>query len=107
VPSDEGTAVAVADADVAGADVAGADVAGADVAGVELELEELELELQAATPPTTRTVAMATSRHPEPALIRCRIPVKRIITPFRLSAVDSPVAGFPVARGAAPSGVRN
>jgi len=99
VPADEGEAAVVADV----VD----DVAGADVAGVELELEELELELQAAAPPTTRTAPMATSRHPEPALIPCRIPVKRVIAQFRLSAVDSLVTGPLVARGAEPSGVRN
>jgi hypothetical protein len=84
--------------------VAGADVA--DVAGV-VVLEVLELELQAAAPPAMRTAAMASTRHPAPALIRCRIPVERFIAPSRLSAVDSPVAGLPVARGEAPSGVRN
>jgi hypothetical protein len=80
VPAEEGDAVGLAGAEVAG----GALVAGAEVAGgAELEFE---LELQAATP-ATRQAATAIARHLEPVLIGSRIPVKRAIAPFRLSAV--------------------
>jgi hypothetical protein len=82
VPAEEGDAVGLAGAEVAG----GALVAGPEVAGgAELELE-LEPELQAATP-ATRQAATAIARHLEPVLIGSRIPVKRAIAPFRLSAV--------------------
>jgi hypothetical protein len=82
-------ATAGAELAVAGAELAGAELAAED-AGVELELEcELEPELQAATP-ATRQAATAIARHPEPALIGRRIPVKRTIAPFRLSADYSP-----------------
>jgi hypothetical protein len=79
---------------LAGAEAAGAEeaaAAGAELAAaaeVEVELE-LEPELQAAAP-ATRQPATAIARHREPAVIECRIPVKRTIAPFRLSADDSP-----------------
>jgi hypothetical protein len=87
VPAEEGDAVGLAVA--AGLDAAELDAAELDgaeldgVAGAELELEP---ELQAATP-ATRLPATAIVRHLERVLIGRRIPVKRAIAPFRLSAV--------------------
>jgi hypothetical protein len=77
---------AAADAETAGELAAAGLLAGAELAGEELELE-LELELQAAAP-TTRQAPTAAMRHLEPTLIRRDIPVKRIIAPCRLSAVN-------------------
>jgi hypothetical protein len=82
VPAEEGDAVGLAVA--AGLDAAELDAAELDgAAGAELELEP---ELQAATP-ATRLPATAIVRHLERVLIGRRIPVKRAIAPFRLSAV--------------------
>jgi hypothetical protein len=82
VPAEEGDAVGLAAA--AGLDAAELDGAELDgAAGAELELEP---ELQAATP-ATRLPATAIVRHLERVLIGRRIPVKRAIAPFRLSAV--------------------
>jgi hypothetical protein len=82
VPAEEGDAVGLAAA--AGLDAAELDAAELDgAAGAELELEP---ELQAATP-ATRLPATAIVRHLERVLIGRRIPVKRAIAPFRLSAV--------------------
>jgi hypothetical protein len=82
VPAEEGDAVGLAAA--AGLDAAELEAAG----GAELEAAgaELELELHAAAP-ATRQPATAIARHLEPAGIGSRIPVKRAIAPFRLSAV--------------------
>jgi hypothetical protein len=82
VPAEDGDAVGLAAA--AGLDAAELDAAELDgAAGAELELEP---ELQAATP-ATRLPATAIVRHLERVLIGRRIPVKRAIAPFRLSAV--------------------
>jgi hypothetical protein len=80
-PAEEGDVVGLAAA--AGLDAAELGAAGGlEAAGG----AELELELQAATP-ATRQAPTAIARHLEPAGIGIRIPVKRAIAPFRLSAV--------------------
>jgi hypothetical protein len=84
-PAEEGDVVALAVLEAAVLEAAG-----------RAELE-LELELQAAAP-ATRQAPTAAIRHLEPALIRRDIPVKRIIAPCRLSAVNSPVSGPSSAR---------
>ena len=94
-----------ADAEVAGELVAAGLLAAAELAGAELELE-LELELQAAAP-TTRQAPTAAIRHLEPTLIRRDIPVKRVIAPCRLSAVNSPVPAPPLHGAADAAGVQN
>jgi hypothetical protein len=92
-----------ADAEVAGELVAAGLLAAAELAGAELELE---LELQAAAP-TTRQAPTAAIRHLEPTLIRRDIPVKRVIAPCRLSAVNSPVPAPPLHAAADVAGVQN
>jgi hypothetical protein len=92
-----------ADAEVAGELVAAGLLAAAELAGAELELE---LELQAAAP-TTRQAPTAAIRHLEPALIRRDIPVKRVIAPCRLSAVNSLVPASPLHGAADGAGVQN
>jgi hypothetical protein len=91
-PAEEGDVVALADVPVL-------EAAG----GAELELA---LELQAAAP-ATRQAPTAAIRHLEPALIRRDIPVKRIIAPCRLSAVNSPVSGPPLHVAGGAAGVQN
>jgi hypothetical protein len=97
-PAEEGDVVGLAA--VAGLEAAELEAAaGAELevtGGAELELE-LEPELQAAAPITTQAPTAA-MRHLEPPGIRRDIPVERIIAPFRLSAVNSPVSGLPTAR---------
>jgi hypothetical protein len=83
----------VAAAAEAAGELAGAELAGAELAGAELAGAELELELQAAAP-TSRQAPTAAMRHLEPALIRRDIPVKRIIAPCRLSAVNGEPSTF-------------
>jgi hypothetical protein len=78
------TSPAVAALD-AGLDAAGALLAGAEVAGAELLLLELE---QPAASPVARQAATAIARHLKPAGVHRRVPVKRTIAPFRLSAVN-------------------
>ncbi len=82
-PAEEGDTVALGGAELAGAVLAGVELDGAELGVVVLELEP---ELQAATP-ATRQAATAIARHLEPVLIGSRIPVKRAMAPFRLSAV--------------------
>jgi len=95
VPAEEGVAVAVAAAPAL-------EAAGVEAAGG----AELEFELQAAAP-ATRQAPTAAIRHLEPALIRRDIPVKRIIAPCRLSAVNSPVPGPSSARCGEVAGAQN
>ena len=92
-----------ADAEVAGELVAAGLLAAAELAGAELELE---LELQAAAP-TTRQAPTAAIRHLEPTLIRRDIPVKRVIAPCRLSAVNSPVPAPPLHGAADAADIQN
>jgi hypothetical protein len=95
----------VGDAELA-AEEAALDAAELEVApGADVELE-LVPELQAAAPTTTQA-PRAIARHLEPPGFRRDIPVKRVMAPCRLSAVNSPVSGPSSARRGGTARVQN